>query len=195
MISFDVQLTIPKVTLKKEKTWEPEAAIVNNAALLSLHRRQLVFWIVILLQEAPWMQQVGFVAGLWSRKRLCEQKSCRQSEAPPVAFPPKKSIHHLQPWKTQNFLVKRCNLRRTLRFKKRSDSFGFHSGTVWVFRSNLLASWPRSLRLPGLSGEYATSFSFGDQQELDDHLDPSASSFHLLSIIFLDGQIRFICWI
>ena len=102
-------------SLKKEETWEPEAYIVNNAALLSLPRRKVIFWIVILLQEAPWMQQVGFV-GLWSRKRL--KKNLTQ-----VAFP-KKHLH-LQPWKTQNFLVKRCNLKRTLDFKKGSDSFDF----------------------------------------------------------------------
>lgn len=107
-------------SLKKENAWEPEATIVNNAALLSLPRRKFIFWIVILLQEAPWMQQVGFV-GLWSRKRL--KKNLVQSEVPPVAFP-KKHLHP-QPWKPQNFLVKRCNLERTLNFKKRSDSFDF----------------------------------------------------------------------
>ena len=102
-------------SLKKEETWEPEAYIVNHAALLSLPRRKVIFWIVILLQEAPWMQQVGFV-GLWSRKRL-------KTNLTQVAFP-KKHLH-LQPWKNQNFLVKRCNLKRTLDFKKGSDSFDF----------------------------------------------------------------------
>lgn len=173
--SFDLELIIPKVT-EKGGNMRARGLYREQCSTLELASTKGHFLDCDSLARSP-LDATGRFCGFMVKKAV-EEKSYTSSIS--------QKASTSTALKKSEFPCEEMQFEKDTRLQKRFRLLWL-SRTSWVFRSNLLASRPRSLRLPGLSGEYATSFSFGDQQELDD-LDLNVrllAVFHLRCAYFI----------